>query len=142
MASYEYEQQAVEFLKRANATMTISYTRTVQGFPFDEHDHNMHDEYTIRIFRDGKSYSFKFYNSAYATMNGERPTKYDVLACVEKYPMYCRDEWEFANEFGYEIECKKDFEKVRRIFNACEKQYRKLLALFGEELMEELQKIA
>ena len=63
-----------------------------------------------------------------------------MLACVEKYevPYYVE---EFAREYGYDIDEPADYKRVKRIHEACLKQYERLLDLFGEELMRDLQEI-
>lgn len=137
----EYEMQARNFLRASGAKMRIVSAGIVHGFPFADRDRNWHNKYLVRIDRCGRSYSFPFYDSAYNTSRDERPTQYDVLACLEKFPVY-DDVWDFADEYGYEIHGRKDFERVSNIHRACQTQYAKLLRLFGEELMEELQKIA
>lgn len=132
----DYEKQARDFLKNSGAKITICYKDTIHGFPFDKNDNNWHDKYTVTIRRNGKSYSFPFYNSAYATQRNERPTPYDVLACIEKYEPD-GDVWDFANEYGYEIYDRKTFDNVNRIYKACSEQARKINRLFSD-CMDEL----
>ena len=112
---------------------------TVCGFPFEKSDNQWHDKYTVTIRRNGMSYSFQFYNSAYATARNERPTAYDVLACVEKY-IPDGDVWDFANEYGYEIYDKQTFNRVSKIYKACEKQANKINRIF-DDCMDELYEI-
>lgn len=137
----EYEMQARNFLRASGAKMRIVSAGIVHGFPFEDRDRNWHNKYLVRIDRCRRSYSFPFYDSAYSTSRDERPTQYDILACLEKYPVE-DDVWDFADEYGYEIHGRKDFERVSSIHRACQTQYAKLLRLFGKELMEELQKIS
>ena len=120
--------------------MSITYVKKIKGFPFDPSDRLTHDVYSVRIDRDGKSYRFPFYQSAWCTDNGERPDTYDVLSCLEK-DCYCTDAWDFADEYGYSVRSRSDFERVTRIYNACKKQAEKLHRLFGEELMDDLREI-
>ena len=139
-AMTEYEIQANEFLKKAETKMSISRTGEVQGFPFDEHDKLWHYKYQVTLTRHKKQYRFTFYDSFYNWQNNKRPSRYDVLACVEKYevPYYVE---EFAREYGYDIDEPADYKRVKRIHEACLKQYERLLDLFGEELMRDLQEI-
>lgn len=134
-----YEKEARDFLKRNGARMTICYKDTICGFPFDKSDNQWHDKYSVTIRRNGKSYSFPFYNSAYATQRNERPTPYDVLACIEKYEPY-GDVWDFANEYGYEIYDRKTYDNVNRIYKACGEQARKINRIFND-CMDELYEI-
>ena len=136
----EYTKQAKDFLRKAGARMSITYAGTVTGFPFDERDSNNHNKYIVRIDRAGKSYRFPFYDSAANTWSGKRPSAYDVLACLET-DCYWRDVWDFADEFGYTINSRKEFERVSRICRACTTQAKKLHRLFGEEMMDELREI-
>lgn len=135
----DYEKQARDFLKNCGAKMTICYKDIVCGFPFDKKDNNWHDKYIVTIRRNGKSYSFPFYNSAYATQRNERPTPYDVLACIEKY-VYYGDVWDFSDDYGYEIYDKESYKTVERIFKAVNTQARKINAIFGD-CMDELSEI-
>lgn len=136
----EGEWEAKKFLSKAGAQCQITRIGEVNGFPFDDADSKMHYVYSVKLRREHKTYTFKFYDSADNYYKDERPTVYDVLACVEKYEP-CDDVWDFAEEFGYEINDRKSFESVSHIHKECKKQYGKLLALFGEELMDELREI-
>ena len=136
----EYEAQANEFLSKSGTKMTISRIGEVEGFPFDDKDSMWHDKYQVTLSRDGKQYRFQFYGSFYDWQHNKRPSRYDVLACVEKYEVPDKLE-DFAAEFGYDLESSKDYKRVNRIWEACKKQYEKLLWLFGDEFMEQLQQI-
>ena len=132
----EYEVQALDFLKKAEAQLHISRCGEVKGFPFDQHDTLWHYKDLITLTRKGKQYRFTFYDSHNNWLNNKRPSKYDVLASVEKYEPY--DFENFVSEFGYEIYDESDEKRVRKIYEACDKQYQRLLELFGEDLMQEL----
>ena len=135
----EYEVQANEFLKKAETSMTISRTGEVHGFPFDDHDNLWHYKYQVTLTRHHKQYRFTFYDSHNNWLNNKRPSRYDVLACVEKYDPYTFDS--FVSEYGYSIEGSGEYKRVHKIYEACSKQYQRLLDLFGEELMEGLREI-
>ena len=135
-----YEMSAKNFLKKADTTMHILQIGVVNGFPNDPSDKQKHIKYRVVLIRDGRTFDFDFYGSHADYLKGRKPSVYDVLACIEKYE-YPTDPWEFAMEFGYEINCKADYNRVRKIADACREQYEGLLGLFGEELMEELQEI-
>lgn len=136
----EYEAAAVDFLNKYGAKMKICFSEVVDRFPGDTCKTGYRNKYKITISRDHKSYTFAFYDSINAYNNNERPSKYDILACVEKYEVY-GDLWDFASEYGYEINNRESFQNVQRIYNACKMQYNKLLRLFGEEGMNDLQEI-
>ena len=135
-----YEMSARNFLNRAYCKMQILQTGVVNGFPSDPSDKQKHNKYRVVLTRGGKSFDFDFYGSYRDYLDGRKPSAYDVLACVEKYE-YPLDPWEFAREFGYEIECEDDYNRVRKTAEVCREQYEGLLDLFGEELMAELQEI-
>lgn len=144
----EYEVQANEFLKKACTKMSISRVGEVNGFPFDDHDSLWHYKYQVTLTRNKKQYRFTFYDSHYNWQNNKRPSRYDVLACVEKYDPGCF-EW-FIKEYGYDraefgyeygMENKKEEKRIKKIYEACKNQYERLLDLFGEDLMEDLRDI-
>ena len=132
----DYQQQALDFLKEAEATMTITRNGSVDGFPFDDKDTLPHRRYKVTIERNGSSYTFPFYGS-YADWQKDRdPNEYDILACVEKYDVGTMAD--FVEEFGYKIVDRKSFLRVEKIWTRCKDQYRSLKTMFGPELMEKL----
>ena len=137
----EYEVQANEFLKKSGTKMTISRIGEVEGFPFDYHDNMWHYKYQVTLTRNKKQYRFTFYDSFNNWLENKRPSRYNILACIEKYEVPYRVE-DFASEFGYDIEEPKRYKRVKKIQQACQEQYERLLELFGEELMEELREIS
>lgn len=143
-AMSEYEVQANEFLKKAEAHMTISRTGEVQGFPGDDPGSlsakMWRYKYQVTLTRHKKQYRFTFYDSHENWKNSKRPSRYSVLACVEKYPAAETTD-DFAHEFGYRIETVQDYKKVEKIRRTCAQQYERLLDLFGEELMKDLREI-
>lgn len=136
----EYRVQADSFMERSGTEMKIVRVGDVRGFPFDKKDKQMHTEYRVTMNRCGKSYEFPFYDCAAHYRKNKRPTSYEVLACLEKYPVE-QDVWGFAKEFGYDINSKESFRNVSNIRDACDKQYKSLMNLFGKKWMEELRKI-
>ena len=135
----EYEMQANAFLKKAETKMSISRTGEVKGFPFDAHDTLWHYRYQVTLTRHKKQYRFTFYDSFNNWQHNKRPSRYDVLASVEKYDPVDFD-W-FCSEFGYECEEPEDEKLARKVYKACQEQYDRLLDLFGDELMKDLQEI-
>lgn len=137
----DYNKQATDFLRKANTTMQITRVAIVDRFPnCDNYRTGWRWKYRITLHRNGKYYTFNFYDSINNYMKDKRPTRYNVLACLEKYEPW-GDAWDFAKKYGYTIESKEDFNRVERIRKGCEKQYRKLFDFFGAELLEELQEI-
>ena len=140
MAISEYLQKALDFLKDSGTEITINRVGVVNGFPFDNRDANPHVKYHVVITRGRKFYDFPFYDSTRNFLHNLRPTYYDVLACLQSYPV---DEnmWDFAREFGYEIDSRESYERVENIHRECVNQYKALLDLFGEEWLDKLAEI-
>lgn len=136
----EYDLKAQSFLAKAEAKMSIIFVCHVKGFPFDNNDKMMHSKYQVVITRNGKQYDFPFYGSHKDYLDGRKPSKYSILACLEKYEQP-DNLWEFAREYGYEINSEETYNRVNRIWQDCRDQYNALLDLFGDELMEELEAI-
>lgn len=129
----EYERQAKDFLKKTGAKITISYKDYA---PYFEGEKEYRNIYRIRIDRNGKSWSFNFGDSIASTNNGDRPTAYDVLACITKYEPLEADVWDFAKEYGYFIDSKEEYKRVSKIFNAEQKEYKNVCRIFGDVLAE------
>lgn len=136
----EYDIQAAEFLKHAETKITISRIGEVKGFPFDSRDTMWRYKYQITLTRKKNQYRFTFYDSFHNWRNNKRPSRYDVLASLEKYEVPDTVE-EFALEYGYMIEDDREYKRVKHIWLACKKQYERLYDLFGADLMSELQEI-
>lgn len=135
----EYDIQAAEFLKKAETNMTISRIGEVQGFPGFNNDAWRY-KYQITLTRHKKQYRFTFYDCHLNWKYNKRPSRYSVLASVEKYEPADTVEG-FAWEFGYMIDDDKEYKRVKKIYEACKKQYERLLDLFGEDLMKDLREI-
>jgi len=136
----EYDIQAKEFMDKFGIKMLIWRVGIVDHFPNDNSTHSYGNRYKYKVTmkRSGrKSYSFNFYDSIHNYMYDKRPRPYDVLACLEKYEPY-GNEYDFANEYGYDVE---DMGRVKRIYNACKKQYEKLLELLDDDGIKALQMI-
>lgn len=126
----EYTKQAKEFLKKTGAKMTISYKDYA---PYFEGEKEYRNIYRVRIDRNGKSWSFNFGDSIASTNNGDRPTAYDVLACITKYEP-AADVWDFAEEYGYNIDSRQEYNKVNRIYKAVCREYKNAVRMFGDVL--------
>jgi hypothetical protein len=132
----EYKKMAEDFCKETNTKITITYKDTVQN-PWDATDYTAnwwHDVYRVRIDRNHKTYSFNFTASKHATVNGKRPTKYDILACLTKYDPCDFDN--FCAEFGYN----NDSIKAYKTYKAVQKEYNNVIRLFSD-VMERLEEI-
>lgn len=125
----EYDIQAKEFLRRANATITITYIdrrkNTDWGDTFER------PFFRVNITTPLGLYGFFFWG---AVMD-ETVSEYDVLSCLEKYDYGSFNN--FCNEFGYD----NDSIKAYRTYEKCISQYRSLCKIFTTKQMEELREI-
>lgn len=123
-----YEKEAVDFLKKHNAKMTISLVgdspKSITGGLL----------YRVRIDREGKSWTFSFSDSIYNKQHGLRPTRYGVLACLIKDDP--SDFEDFCLDFCYN----SDSIKALKTWKACRKEYKNVMRIFGD-CIEELAEI-
>lgn len=136
----EYEQQAQTFLNSSGTEMKIRKTGVVEGFPFSPEDRMPHDRYSVTLIRGDKKYTFPFYDSYMNHVKSKCPKPYDILACLCSYEVP-ENMWEFGREFGYEVKDEESYNCLRRTWQECRKQYKKLMELFGPYFMERLAEI-
>lgn len=157
----EYLKKAEDFLTAHDAKIKIVFDHCGKYWEDDKENRNI---YNVTITRDDKSYTTQFGDSLHNTEEANKikarakmearnltgaewrkiknkytPNAYDILACLQKYETPS-DPWEFANEFGYEINSHADFRKVDRICEACEKEYKAIYNMFSD-CMDELAEI-
>ena len=128
----EYDAQANNFLVATETTLEITRVKITHKWGFKVW------QYYCKLRRGRKTYSFPFYDSVVNYNNDKRPTKYDVLACLETYD-YIDGIEDFATEFGYDIE--ENYKETEKIYKACMKQSEKLHGLFTDEELEMLSEI-
>lgn len=128
----EYDAQANNFLVTTGTTLEITRIEIVDKWM------GWRWKYYCKLRRKHKTYSFPFYDSIANYEKGERPTKYDVLACLDTYD-YINGIEDFANEFGYDL-C-ESYKETEKIYKACMKQREKLHGLFTDEELEMLAEI-
>lgn len=128
----EYDAQANNFLALTATTLEITRIEIVDKWL------GWRWKYYCKLRRGHKTYSFPFYDSIANYEKGERPTKYDVLACLDTYD-YINGIEDFANEFGYDL-C-ENYKETEKIYKACMKQSEKLHGLFTDEELEMLAEI-
>lgn len=128
----EYDAQANNFLVTTGTTLEITRIEIVDKWM------GWRWKYYCKLRRGHKTYSFPFYDSVANYEKGERPTKYDVLACLDTYD-YINGIEDFANEFGYDL-C-ESYKETEKIYKACMKQSEKLHGLFTDEELEMLAEI-
>ena len=127
----EYEEQALKFCYKYGVTI-----KAEEGTRPDKTFGGL--DYHVMILRNGKQWSFWFTDSIANKKSGEKPTAYDVLACLEKYEV-SDNLHDFCAEFGYneynEYTCKEDKES-ERIWKAVKKEYNNVVRMFGDCLDE------
>lgn len=128
----EYDIQANNFLATTGTTLEITRIEIVDKWM------GWRWKYYCKLRQKNKTYSFPFYDSIANYENGKRPTKYDVLACLDTYD-YINGIEEFAQEFGYNLE--DNYKETEKIYKACMKQSEKLHGLFTDEELEMLSEI-
>ena len=136
-----YEQQALDFLNKAKATMSIRLLGEYQGFPNYNKDSLMRYYYRVKITTPLGSYSFNWYDSHQNwNLNKQNPIAYDILSTIEKYETP-QDLEDFVVEYGFEIKSISDYKRVNKIHKACLKQFKALSRIFTEKQIEELREI-
>ena len=126
----EYDIQADNFLTVTDTTLEITRDEVVEKWGWYRW------KYSCKLRRGCKTYTFPFFDSVRNFEEDKRPSKYDILACLDTYDYIYRLE-DFASEFGYDIEDKE----TERTYNACMRQSEKLHGLFTDEELEMLAEI-
>jgi hypothetical protein len=80
-----------------------------------------------------RQYTFDFGQSIAA--GGEEPTMYDVLTCLQKYDVGTFDN--FCGDFGYD----NDSIAAHKVYKAVAREYKNMVRVFGETVLEEMQEI-
>lgn len=124
-----YKQQAEEFLKATETELKIVFMKKGKNPLWgDKENRNIYQCLLINTKHD---YAFKFYDSISNYKNNKKPTKYDILACLQGYEIGTFKD--FCNDFGYDIREEKNDGDTLKIYNACKDEYNNLIQLFTEE---------
>lgn len=134
---YDGEELAKKFLRDSGTKINIHREKLVEGFPNCVNDHLLHYKYKVTLSRNGKRYTFNFYDSYHNYLEEQDPTAYDVLASLYVYQEVPDSIDEFADEFGFDAEKKETF----YIWHDLRRQNSKLFEFFGSEWMERLAEI-
>ena len=134
----EYNKQALDFLNKAGARMTITKVGYEVNKLWDEDC--LRPKYRVTIRRKGgyKPWVFTFWGN----LVDSKITDYDVLSCLQKYKVseYTED---FANEFGYDYDPYdnlKEARKIKKIHQAVQREYEHVENMFGD-VLDELREI-
>lgn len=133
----EYVRQAKNFLESCNATMTITYLGKGVNAAWNENFYR--NTYRATIKTPYGTMWVKFWDSLANMSNNKQPTKYDILACLQKYDVGSFED--FISEFGYEIYEPADRCRVKRIYEAVVHEYESVRRCFTEEQIEQMREI-
>ena len=139
----DYQKQGQDFLTKHSIKMTVKFIE--YGLYFED-DKEARDIFritfsrpTLRGYRESnkKPFSVRFGQSLNdSTGNGDnKPTAYDVLACITKYEPGTFEQ--FCGDFGYDI----DSRKAEKIYKAVCKEWQKVSSFFTDAEISELREI-
>lgn len=130
----QYEQQAADFLKKCNVQMTAKFSGHKKHFADDT---QLRDVFRVALKSSNHVFRFNFGQSINnSDGNGSNPpTPYDVLSCIEKYPVY--DFEYFCSNYGYDTNSRKAY----KTYKAVKKEWENVNLLFTSEQIEELRDI-
>lgn len=126
-----YDIQARFFLYKTDTDLKIIFTHKDKYFHDDKDKRNI---YTFVLTRNDKSYTSTFGDSIKNTKEREVPTEYDILSCLEKYPVENFEE--FCSMYGYDYDSRKAFS----IYGEVKRQSDAVCEMFSDYL-DELQDI-
>lgn len=133
MIKMDYEKKMNEILKRNGIDVNIVYIGK-SNCNWDEE--NLHDYYKVTLKRNNKNMSYDYYASIIDTKKHNKPSNYDVVACLEWYEIY--DFEDFCLSFGYDT----DSIKALKTYLDCQKQQKELFNIVTEkEIREEIREI-
>lgn len=127
----DYQKQANDFLKKANATFKAKFIKNDVYFTDDK---QTRDIYRITLTRNGQKWTFRFGQSIADSDQNTPPTTYDVLASITKYKPESFEYW--CYEFGYDT----DSRKALKTYKAIVKEWESVNNMFND-VLDELQEI-
>lgn len=127
-----YLQQAENFLKETNTTLSIEFVKYGTYFNDDKERRNI---YKFTFKRGKKRFSGTFGDSINNTTKKIKPNSYDILACLTKYDPESFEN--FCSEYGY------DNDKIshKKIYNAVAKEFINVCKIWNDEEIENLREI-
>lgn len=153
----EYEQQAINFLKECNATLTVNFSHLGKNELWDDKD--LREVYHFTITTPRGSYTSLFYDSVYNYQQKLKakkvlenhawfkdmenhsqaikakkhvPNAYDILSCLDGYMPSTFEE--FCLEYGYDT----DSIRALKSYMEFQKQYSGLSKIFTPKQLEML----
>jgi hypothetical protein len=147
-----YQKQGQDFLTKHSIKMTTKFIEYGLFFVDDKESRDIFKVSFSRLIpgvrtrtKDG-GYTYNYKTTKFSirfgqslndsTGNGDnKPTAYDVLACITKYEP--GDFEQFCGDFGYDM----DSRKGEKIYKAVCKEWQKVSSFFTEAEINELQEI-
>lgn len=126
----EYDKQARRFIAKTESEISIEHIK--YNYYFDE-DKDKRDIYQIKLKRRNREYKFTFGQSL--AKRGEKPTEYDILACLQGYDVGSFED--FCGDFGYDNDSIKAFQTYKKVAN----EFKNLSLLYSDSELEMLQEI-
>lgn len=131
----DYNKQATDFLNATSTSFQATFKK--HDFYFDG-DKEQRDIFRVTLKNKLHTYRFNFGQSINNSTGsgGNKPTPYDVLACVTKYEAGSFDD--FCSDYGYD----NDSRKAHKIYKAVLREWKNIEKLFTPEQIETLQEIS
>lgn len=124
----QYGQQAADFLTRYAVAVDIKPAKDKAPAWVGQGDKHGHRYRVTLRHNDRPSVSFDFWGSINDREKGERPSAYDVLACISG-DVNCPETFtDFCGEYGYD----EDSRKAEATFKRCHSLAMQLRAFFPE----------
>lgn len=125
-----YQEHAKRVLAKCGGSMSMVLSDT-KAAPWNDDDPRYRPHYRVTLTGPGGRYQFDFWDSIQSGEKGEKPTEYDVIACLawnttELFPEYCK-------EFGYS----EDSRRAHQCWKSCLAQTRALHRIFPSETARE-----
>lgn len=139
MNATNYQQQAIDFLKKHNISMTIELADTQKAPAWAKEGEVYGNRYWIRLFKGlaGRTMTFDFWGSLSDKQAEVNPSEYDVLACCAG-DVHCPETFKgFCAEYGLNEDSIRDNQAFRR----CDKHARQLRAFFSQSEIQALSEI-
>lgn len=123
-----YNKEMRKILLNAGIDVNIIYiTKSYNNWDKE----NLHNQYKIILKRGNKQMQYDFWDSLNNTESNEKPTIYDVIACLEWYEIF--DFEDFCLDYGYDIDNISAF----NIYKEYKKQQKQLFEIIPEEEIRE-----
>ena len=128
----QYDQQAIDFLRKSSTTIKKEFVKYDLYFPDDKEKRNIR---SITMNNNHHSYTFTYWDSIANSKKQDTPSDYSILACLDI--LYETDFSDFCDSYWYD----NDSMNAKKIYDACAEQDRNLRILFDRKELEQLAEI-